>query len=90
MEVLLPNDEIIESHQINVEGTPSGLYFLAYAAKYIGVLFFSCVVFLVLSVIRGGLLTSLDFVNPDEVYLAYIQPLYLLSFLTPPYPLLWW
>jgi hypothetical protein len=30
-------------------------------------------------------ITSLDFVNPDEVYLAYIQPLYLLSFLTPPY-----
>jgi hypothetical protein len=75
MEVLLPNAEIVE-----------GLYFLAYAAKDIDVLFFSYVVFLVLSVIKAGLLTSLDFITPGEIYLAYTQPLYLLSFLTPPYP----
>ena len=49
--------------------------------------FFSCVVILVLSGIKADLLTSLDFVNPGEIYLAYTQPLYLLSFLTPPYPI---
>lgn len=76
MEVLLPNAEIME-----------GLYFLANAAKNIGDLFFSCVVILVLSGIKADLLTSLDFVNPGEIYLAYTQPLYLLSFLTPPYPI---
>lgn len=75
MEVLLPNDEIIE-----------GLYFLANAAKDTGVLFFSYAVFLVLSVIKAGLLTNLEFIIPGETYLAYTQPLYLLSFLTPPYP----
>jgi hypothetical protein len=79
MEVLLPNVEIME-----------GLYFLAHAAKDIGVLFFSCAVFLVLSVIKAGLLTSLDFITPGEIYLAYTQPLYLFSFLTPTYyPLLY-
>jgi len=77
MEVLLPNGEIMHAE---------GLYFLANAAKDIGDFFFSCVVILVLSGINAGLLTSLEFVTPGGIYLACTQPLYLLSFLTPPYP----